>query len=98
MILKAILFSAISACIAFTISHSQLFGWLRGCLIKCSSFTGDLVTCGYCLGYWITAALLVAFPLRLFNTDPLLDYVLTWLVISWAAGLQSLIASWLWGD
>lgn len=98
MITKAILLSAITASIAFTISHSQIFGWLRGCLIKCSSFLGDLVSCGYCLGYWITAALLIAFPMRLFNVYRPLDYILTWLAISWAAGLQTLIASWLWGD
>jgi len=112
MIIKAILLSTIAASISFFISHSQLLERFRHWLFICGGaekspesffehvtyFFHELISCCYCLGYWIAVAVLVIFPVRLFGIFWPVDYLLTWLVISWVAGLQSLIASRLWGD
>lgn len=104
MILKAILFSMVVASVSFFISHSQLMEKPRALLLKrdprreYSGFFYELVTCPYCLGHWFTAALLLVFPMRLFGIFAPMDYLFTWTVISWAAGLQSLAMSRLLGD
>jgi len=95
---KAILLSMIVASISFFISHSQLLEKLRNRVWKKSNFFSDLVDCCYCLGHWIAAAVLLLLPVRLFGIWGPADYVLTWLVIAWLAGLQSLAASQLWGE
>lgn len=99
MITKAILFSFVVASVSFFISHSELFErhrrWARK---KKSCFYGDLLSCSYCLGHWLTAALLLIFPLRLFGIFAPIDYVFTWLAVSWMAGLQSMAMSRLLGD
>lgn len=98
-IIKAILLSIVVASISFFVSHSQLFEgqrkWLWDHNIK---FFAQLVSCCYCLAHWYAAAFIFLFPVRLFGIYEGLDYVLTWLVISWLAGLQSLAASRLWGE
>lgn len=112
MILKAILFSMVVASVSFFISHSQLMEKPRALLHKYGSadkpwrsiagkgarFFYELVTCPYCLGHWLTAVLLLVFPMRLFGIFAPVDYLFTWTVISWAAGLQSLAMSQLLGD
>jgi len=98
MILKAILLSMVVASISFFITHTQLLEKQRKALWQRSNFIAGLFDCCYCLGHWVTAALLLLFPIRLFGIFWPVDYILTWLVISWMAGLQSLAASQLWGD
>lgn len=98
MIIKAILLSMVVASISFFISHSQLLAKTRKWLWYKSTFIGLLVDCCYCLGHWVAASMLVLFPMRLFDVSWPADYLLTWLVISWTAGIQSLTASKLWGD
>lgn len=97
-LIKAVLLSIVVASISFFATHSQLCGPLRAWLLKRSTFFGMLVECPYCLGHWVAVALILAFPVRLFGISWLADYLLTWQVISWMAGLQSLAASRLWGD
>lgn len=96
--IKAVLLSMVVASISFFISHTQLLAKARKWLFYKSTFFSELVECCYCLGHWITAALLVLLPVRLFGIWGPVDYVLTWLVIAWFAGLQSLAASQLWGE
>lgn len=98
MILKAILLSMMVASVSFFITHSQLTLRYRDWLLKRSEILGDLFGCCYCLGHWITIVALLLFPVRLFGIFLPADYLLTWLVISWMAGLQSLAASRLWGE
>jgi len=98
MIEKAILLSMVVASISFFVSHSQLSEKLRKWVWKKSNFFSDLVDCCYCLGHWVAMATLLIFPMRLFDIFWPADYILTWLVISWMAGLQSLAASRLWGE
>jgi hypothetical protein len=104
MILKAILFSMVVASASFFITHSQLTWPFRKWLNKVKRdwpggvFFNDLFDCPYCLGHWFTAALLLVFPMRLFGIFAPVDYLFTWTVISWAAGLQSLAMSQLLGE
>lgn len=91
------------ASVSFFISHSQLMDKPRRWIYKSTcrsgnSFFYELVTCPYCLGHWLTAALLIVFPMRLFGIFLPVDYLFTWIVISWAAGLQSLAMSRLLGE
>lgn len=96
--IKAILLSMVVASISFFISHSQLLEKLRKWAWRKSNFFSDLIDCCYCLGHWVAVVVLVIFPVRLFGIAWPADYILTWLVISWLAGLQSMAASQLWGD
>lgn len=98
MVLKAVLFSMIVASISFFISHTQLLEKYKKQLWKHSEFFGMLIDCCYCLGHWVAVVVLIIFPVRLFGIFLPADYLLTWLVISWMAGLQSLAASRLWGE
>lgn len=97
-LIRALLLSSVVASISFFVSHTQLLAKPRSMLWKYHAFLGQLIDCCYCLGHWVAAGLLLLFPLRLFGVAWPVDYFLTWLVISWAAGLQSLAAAQLWGD
>ena len=97
-VIKAILLSMVVASISFFISHSQLLENFRHRIGKASTGLWQLITCCYCLGHWIAAALLILMPVRLFGVVWQVDYILTWTIISWMAGLQSLAASQLWGE
>lgn len=98
--IKAILLSMVVASISFFISHSQLLEKFRGrvCELERGMFFFNLITCCYCLGHWIAAIVLIMYPVKLFGIYHPMDYLLTWFVISWMAGLQSLAASQLWGE
>ena len=96
--IKAILLSMVVASISFFISHSQLLEKLRERIGRSSTFLWQLITCSYCLGHWVAAALLILMPVRLFGVAWQVDFILSWIVISWMAGLQSLAASQLWGE
>ena len=98
MIIKAILLATVAAATSFLLSHAEIFVSLRVFLRKRSDFFGQLIDCCYCLGHWITAALLVFMPVALFEIFRPLDYILTWIVISWLAGILSMATSWLWGE
>ena len=95
---KAVLLSIVVASISFFVSHTQTLEKYRKQLWLHSAFFGMLIDCCYCLGHWIAVPLLIIFPMRLFDIFWPADYVLTWLVISWVAGLQSLVASRLWDE
>jgi len=97
-LIKAFLISIVVASISFFISHSQLLNKFRSWVWHKNDFFGTLLDCCYCLGHWVAAVVLIIFPVRLFGISWPLDYLLTWLVISWVAGLQSLAASRLWGE
>lgn len=98
MIIKAILLSMVVASISFFISHSQLLEKQRKWLWHHNESLAELLSCCYCLGHWVAMVALLLFPIRLFDAFWPADYVMTWLVISWMAGVQSLVASRLWGD
>lgn len=98
MILKAILIAIAAAAASFLVSRTQIFERPRKWVEQKSDFFGDLVTCNYCLGHWMTAGLMAIMPVAVFGTFRPLDYFLTWLVISWVAGMLSMLTGWLWGE
>jgi len=98
MMIKAILLSMVVASIAFFISHSQLLAKPRRLIWNKNDFFGQLLDCCYCLGHWVAVVVLIIFPVRLFGIAWPVDYLLTWIVVSWMAGIQSLAVNWLWGD
>ncbi len=97
---KAILLSMVVASISFFISHTQLLESFRIWICKAEKgvFFYNLITCCYCLGHWIAIVVLLVSPVRVFGIFQPIDYVLTWLVISWLAGIQSLAVSRLWNN
>lgn len=97
-LIKALLLSCVVASVSFFVSHSQLLAKPRKWVWYKSTFFGMLVDCCYCLGHWVAAAVLVLLPVRLFGIGGPVDYVLTWLVIAWLAGIQSMAATRLWGE
>ncbi len=97
-LIKALLLSCVVASISFFVSHTQLLAKPRKWLWHHALFFGMLVDCCYCLGHWVAAALLLVYPVRLFDAHGLVGYALTWLVVAWLAGLQSMVATRLWGE
>jgi len=96
--IKAILLSMVVASISFFITHTQLLEKQRKTLWQKSDFFAGLLDCCYCLGHWVAVVILLVFPIRLFSVFWPMDYILTWLVISWMAGAQSLAMGRLWDD
>jgi hypothetical protein len=87
---KVIIFSFITATIAYTISEAKIFKPLRD-LTKNVPFLGDLLSCGYCVGHWIAFGLTAIYQPKIVEFYWLLDYFLTALVIAWFAGFQWII-------
>lgn len=112
MILKALLIAMTSAAISFFISHSQLLERFRSRLSEYGSiqkplrsrggsiafFFHELVSCCYCLGHWVSVVLMILVPVTLFDIFRPLNFLLTWLVISWVAGILSMATSRLWSE
>ena len=98
MILKVLSLVIATAAISFLLVHAEIFKHPRAWILRKSKFFGDLVSCCYCLGHWIAAVLIVIMPVRIYDTWLPLDYLLTWFVISWAAGVLSMLTSWIWGE
>ncbi len=88
MIEKAIYLSFVAASISFIVTETKLFAALREWLKRKNSFCGDLVSCGFCFGYWIAVALVAIYKPRLFVSWWLLDYFLTATAIAWLSGFQ----------
>jgi hypothetical protein len=92
---RAALLSLVTACIAFTLSETALFGPLRGWLHARHRWAGKLVSCGFCLGCWVSFGLTAAYRPRLFALWEPLDLLLTALAIAWLAGFQWAALAWL---
>jgi len=98
MILKALLLAIAAAAISFFITHSQLLVYQRGWVYQRSRFFGELLECCYCLSHWVMAAFMAIFPVALFGVYRPLDYALTWIALSWLAGVLALATARLWGE
>jgi hypothetical protein len=92
---EALLLSLVAACVSFTISETKLFAGLRAAAHRLNPWTGELISCGYCLSYWVTATLTGLFRPQLFPEQGPAGYVLTWLVITWMAAWQWAAMCWL---
>jgi hypothetical protein len=88
---KLFYFSLAAASISFTISETKLFKPFRGWIKSRSRFLGELFSCGYCLGHWVSFALAALYRPRIFYLWQPLDYFLTALVIAWLAAFQWIV-------
>jgi len=78
--------SFVTASISFTVTETKFFLPIREWLKKHNPFMGELLSCGYCFGYWIAFVLVAIYRPGLFNLWWLPDYFLTTLVIAWCSG------------
>ncbi len=85
---EVIYLSLVTASISFTVSEAKLFMPLREWAKQKSTYLGEFVSCGYCLGHWVSFGLVMIYRPALFDSWWLLDYFLTALVIAWLGGLQ----------
>jgi hypothetical protein len=92
---KILWLSVVTAAISFTITETRLFLPLRDKVKMKSNFFGDLICCGYCLGFWISFGLVAVYQPRLFEAWWLLDYFVTALAIAWLAAFQWGFMCWL---
>lgn len=86
--IKVLVLSSVTACLAFLVSSSELLYGVRAAASRAIPWAGKLLMCGYCSGHWIGAALVILCRPQLFPEHGLLGYVLSWLALSWFAGLQ----------
>jgi hypothetical protein len=90
-----ILLSFVSAAVSFTIAEAKIFQSLREWCNKKSTFIGSIITCGYCLGFWVAFILVAIYRPKLFDFLWLLDYFLTALLIAWLSAFQWGAMCWL---
>lgn len=90
-----LLLASVSACISFTICEMQIFAGFRLWAAERNQLLGKLASCAYCLGHWISFALVAIYHPRLFEAWWPLDYFLTALVIAWISALQWIVMCWL---
>lgn len=95
MAVNIILLSMVTASIAFTLSETRAFEWMRHWLVRHCWRLAELVRCGYCLAQWIGFLMTGMFRPRLFHCWAPLDYVFTALVIAWLASWQWAAMCWL---
>ena len=92
---EVIWLSVVTAAISTTITETRLFLPLRKWIRLKSDFFGDLISCGYCLGFWIAFGLVAVYQPRLFYVWWLLDYFVTALAIAWLSAFQWCLMCWL---
>jgi hypothetical protein len=94
---RVLYLSFVAASISFTVAESRLFLPLREWMKRRNSYLGELLSCGYCLGHWVSFGLVAIYQPKLFNSWWLLDYFLTALVIAWLSAFQWIVLSFLMG-
>jgi hypothetical protein len=92
---EIIYLSMIAASISFTVTETQILKPARNWIKQQNAFLGKLFHCGYCLGHWTAAALVLVYWPRIMVLWAPLDYVLTALVIAWLGGYQWALMCWL---
>ena len=91
-----ILMSCVSACISFTVADTRAFEWLREYAEGRSKFFHLLLSCGYCVGFYASAAIELIWQPNLFGIN-IIGEIATWLVIAWFSGVQWAVMRYVWG-
>lgn len=81
---------AFTAALSFLICSSKAFEALRIWISGFGRWPHQLISCGYCLGHWICLVVLLFQPPTSF-----VEFLATWLVVSWLAGLAWAVSVWL---
>ena len=87
---KVFYLSLVTASVSFTVAESKLFLPFREWIKGRNAFLGELLSCGYCFGHWVSFALVALYRPKLFDLWWLFDYFLTAIVIAW-------LSAFLWG-
>ena len=85
---QLMLLSSVTAMISFTITETVVFEPSREWIELKSKFFGKLFKCGFCFGVWMALSVEVEFRLQLFDTYPILNYLMTAFVIAWWGAFQ----------
>jgi len=92
---KTVIFlSIVTASISFTVTETQIFKPFREWMKKKSPFLGKLFSCGYCLGHWVSFALVGIFRPPIIKIWWPLDYFLIALAVAWLSGMQWVLMCW----
>lgn len=84
-----LLLSTICASTSYTITEAGIFTELRDFVKKTNRKLGELFSCGYCMGHWVSFFLVFMYRPRIVQSDfAILDYFLTSLFIAWMSGFQ----------
>jgi hypothetical protein len=92
---KVICLSFVTASISFAVTEMKVLMPVREWVTRRNSFLGELISCGYCFGYWVAFVLVAIYQLKLFEQWWLLDYFFTALVIAWLSTFQWSLMCWL---
>ena len=98
ILLDILLLSTVTAAIAFTVTETKVFEPLRIWMKHSSEFFGKLFSCGYCLGYWVSFAILLLgyeTPILFPNYHLIFNYIFSWFLIAWLSGFQWIIMCYL---
>lgn len=57
MLITVVLLGLASGAASTTIASSRIFKWLRTWIAGRNEFLGELISCSYCLGHWVSAFL-----------------------------------------
>jgi len=88
---EILIYSLVVSCISFTISEAAIFKKLRDRIKFHNRLLGKLVCCGYCVGHYIAALVMIIYQPRLFFYFAPVDYLFTWFVLVWISGVQWVI-------
>ncbi|NUO09969.1 MAG: DUF1360 domain-containing protein [Candidatus Brocadia sp.] len=80
--------SFVIASISFAVTETKIFKPMREWVKGKNAFLGELISCGYCFGYWVAFALVAIYQPRLYALWWLPDYFFTAIVIAWLAAFQ----------
>ena len=84
--------SLVSACISFTVAEAAVFKGVREWIKKRSAFLGKLVSCFFCLGFWVSFALVARVQPTLYPVlSYVADFVLTGLTVAWLSGMMGAV-------
>ncbi len=87
--------SLASASISFAVTEARICRKFREWVKSRSRFLGDLATCGYCLGHWVSGGLVAIYAPRLTRVWWPLDYLLAVLIVAWLSAFQWILMCWL---
>lgn len=80
--------SFVTASICFAVTETRLCQRFRESIKSRNIFMGELVSCGYCLGHWVSGGLVVIYTPRLTRVWWPLDYLLAVVIIAWLSAFQ----------
>lgn len=83
-----IILSLIVASITYTVTRSNIFASFRLLVKHFSPKLGELVSCGYFFGHWVSFVIVGLYRYRVVEGLGILDYFLTALLVAWLNAWQ----------